>query len=266
MKRYFGIILAAMLMVGAAGQAMAAFVKPDLLRIVINLGTTGNPVEVGTDLGLSAVGIASTAANTTVGGGGAAFSRGMFGLSDSSASDWSNLVVTYFALGTGNTTQLWSTAETTPIGNTGVWVSTRTNGNTVYNTGYFNGSAGGTLTVNKNATGSYFDSMDLQALSASKVGSLGGYLNPAQTSANFFGVEKSLADLATVGYVDQNLYYWATGNTNGTPTLLSMTIRTMADGSTIINPNAVPIPPSVLLLGSGLLGMIGIRRKIRKIA
>jgi hypothetical protein len=263
MKKLFGIFLAAMLLLGVAGQAMAAFSKPDLLRIVINVGATGNPVEVGTDLALSAVGIESTAANTVVGGGGAAFSRSLFGLSNSVASDWNNLVVTYFALGSGSSNQAWSTAETQPVGNTGSWSKAALN--SVYNTGYFNGSAGGTLTVNKTDTGSYFDSMDLQGLADSSIGSLGLFLTPGQTSANFFGVEKSLADLATVGYVDQKLYYWATPNTNGTPVLLSMTIRTMADGSTVINPaSAVPIPPGVLLFGSGLLGMIGIRRKISR--
>jgi len=46
-----------------------------------------------------------------------------------------------------------------------------------------------------------------------------------------------------------------------------MVIRTMADGSTIINPEAaapVPIPAAAYLLGSGLLGLVGIRRKARK--
>ncbi len=258
MKKYFGIILAAMLMVGAAGQAMAAFTKPDLLRIVINVGATGNPLEVGTDLGLSAINIQSTASNTVLGGGTNAFSLGQFGLSQ--PSDWSNLVVTYMALNVG-TKSLWSTAATEPVGNTLVYVSTQSSFNSVYVTGYFDASPGTTGIIRKDKTGSYFMSMDKNGTNGS-VGSLGGYLTPGQTTNNFFGVEKSLADLATIGYVDQDLYYWANGSTSGTPTLLSMTIRTMADGSTIINPSAVPIPPSVLLLGSGLLGMIGIRRKI----
>jgi hypothetical protein len=41
------------------------------------------------------------------------------------------------------------------------------------------------------------------------------------------------------------------------------TITTL-DGSTVINPaqtSATPIPPSILLMGSGLLGLVGIGRR-----
>jgi hypothetical protein len=71
--------------------------------------------------------------------------------------------------------------------------------------------------------------------------------------------------LGSGGFVDQKLYFFnftspANPATAGTQVA---TIRTMADGSTIINPASpvVPIPPSVLLLGSGLLGLIGLRRR-----
>jgi hypothetical protein len=41
------------------------------------------------------------------------------------------------------------------------------------------------------------------------------------------------------------------------------TIRLYADGSAVLNPtsNPVPVPAAVWLLGSGLLGLIGIRRR-----
>ena len=38
-------------------------------------------------------------------------------------------------------------------------------------------------------------------------------------------------------------------------------IRLNSDGSVVLNPSAVPIPGSILLLGSGILGLFGIRRK-----
>ena len=78
------------------------------------------------------------------------------------------------------------------------------------------------------------------------------------------GGEMNLAALSTVGFVDQTLYFFDSPQ-SALFGVATVTLRTMADGSTIINPgsaSAVPIPPSVLLLGSGLLGMIGIRRKI----
>jgi hypothetical protein len=40
------------------------------------------------------------------------------------------------------------------------------------------------------------------------------------------------------------------------------TIRTLADGTSTINPSAVPVPAAVYLLGSGLLGLVGLRRRI----
>jgi hypothetical protein len=43
------------------------------------------------------------------------------------------------------------------------------------------------------------------------------------------------------------------------------TIRTYADGTTQLNPTSVaqtPVPAAVYLLGSGLLGLVGIRRKM----
>jgi hypothetical protein len=38
-------------------------------------------------------------------------------------------------------------------------------------------------------------------------------------------------------------------------------VRLYSDGEVVLNPSAVPIPGSLLLLGSGLLGLFGIRRK-----
>jgi hypothetical protein len=38
-------------------------------------------------------------------------------------------------------------------------------------------------------------------------------------------------------------------------------LRIYEDGSVVLNPTVVPIPASLLLFGSGLLGLIGLRRK-----
>jgi hypothetical protein len=82
--------------------------------------------------------------------------------------------------------------------------------------------------------------------------------------------EISLADLATKGYVDQFLYYFATPNSNAASStgVKVATIRTKLNTNNIItteiNPVSqvtTPIPAAAWLMGSGLLGMIGIRRK-----
>lgn len=80
--------------------------------------------------------------------------------------------------------------------------------------------------------------------------------------------EANLAELMNAnGYVDMYLWHYGTkdlqGAINGTAPLVeyieSATLRLNADGSTVLNP--VPLPASVLLFGSSLLGLIGIRRK-----
>jgi hypothetical protein len=38
-------------------------------------------------------------------------------------------------------------------------------------------------------------------------------------------------------------------------------IRTYEDGSSAVAPSAVPVPGAVWLLGSGLMGLVGLRRK-----
>ncbi len=77
--------------------------------------------------------------------------------------------------------------------------------------------------------------------------------------------EADLSDLNTKDHVDMYLYEvaynggWTMVNGNGTDYVAKLTLN--SDGSTIINAAAVPVPASVLLFGSGLLGMLGIRRK-----
>jgi hypothetical protein len=66
------------------------------------------------------------------------------------------------------------------------------------------------------------------------------------------------------GFVDQKLYYYGNmGSLTGAKTGVQIaTIRTYADGHTELNPSAVPIPAAAYLFGTGLLGLVGIRRKM----
>jgi hypothetical protein len=88
-------------------------------------------------------------------------------------------------------------------------------------------------------------------------GTFGGlFANP-----NSYGVEISNATQTT-----QSLYSWTfTKGSTQSPvagTLVSgLSIETNG-GTTTINPaTAAPIPPSILLMGSGLLGLVGIGRR-----
>jgi FtsH-binding integral membrane protein len=77
--------------------------------------------------------------------------------------------------------------------------------------------------------------------------------------------ETSLASLvgATSGSVTQNLYFWANAYAAvpaDTIGVLAATITTSYNGTSVVTA-ATPIPPAFFLMGSGLLGMFGLRRK-----
>ena len=92
--------------------------------------------------------------------------------------------------------------------------------------------------------------------------------------------EKNLSDLSSVGYVDMYLYKFQDGSMDFVydndgnivdfifydPTIVqgnghdyTAVLRLYANGDTVVNP--VPLPAAVVLFGSALLGIIGVRRK-----
>jgi hypothetical protein len=240
-KKFLGIIAAAVLILGFAGQSMAAMTNNQLYRIVY---TTTGTVEAITDLGTIGGEINLSAQGTIVGGGTAAFNRAQFG----TGTEYNNLRVAYFASNnTSSTDYAWATGNTTRLAR----------GISQYQTGfsatsnYYSGlTEGHTLLGDKDTQGSYYRSMDFNGTT---LGSFNGL------SATGLG-EVSLGALATTGYTDQTLYYF-TSLTSGVEGVPAAMIRTMANGSTIVNPNPVPVPPGVFLLAPGLLGLIGLRKR-----
>jgi hypothetical protein len=263
MKKKMIALLAGALMMISAGSAFAAFTGDDLIRVVYN---TASSVEAVADLGSIAT-LLTDASGTVVGNGGASFLNN--GITSGTAGNIGGSNVAYFALSTlENGTAgkyLWvsgSSSTTTPSGIAGLkWSSDGPTGVLGVLIGNWNTSSGGNNYYQGATSGtpSYYVKCDA---TGGNVGSLAGFMNAASAP----NTEAGLAALATGGSVTQGLWYFAAANSTTAAGALALDLQTNADGSTtIINPNvaSTPIPPSFFLMGSGLLGMFGLRRKQR---
>ena len=248
MKKKIITLIAGALMALSASSAFAAFGDMELIRVYYD--RTG--AEIATDLGkVSDVLAASKAAGgTTIAG-----SFGSINTGSTSA------FAVYFALDRA-TNHLWASGSTTTSsvilgGSTGL-TSAKSGTNSVYSL-YNSVAVGNTATTTAGATSSYKNK-----LSATQ-GNLGVAINGPTSKYT----ELSLANLANNN--TQTLYYWNNGLTtdaaakigaNATDTGFATSIITNADGSTtIVTPT--PIPAAAWLLGSGLMGLVGVRRKIK---
>ena len=245
MKKKIVMLIAAAMMTLSASSAFAAFGDLELIRVVYER-TTGS-TETLTDLGnVSSV----LATGGTFAGTGAL-----------TATTSANLAVAYFALDSTNG-QLWATSKTgQSLGD----LTTISSGTFNLYT-YYNATTGVKTTKGITTTGQAFGVGSQSAANSYKsklsaaAGSLGGAL-PINSA------ESSLGSLvgANSGSVTQNLYFWANGYASVAADYtgaLAATITTSFNGTTTIAPVATtPIPPAFFLMGSGLLGMFGLRRK-----
>ena len=244
MKKIMMFLAATFLMFGLSGQAMAYFVSGDLVQVVYS---SADNYEVATDLGAFAPTTAYTGPTITL-------NTNPFpaaGTTVFSNSGWSNMQVSYFVY--GGTSAAWTSGPAAgqlsagPIG-----FQSASPAQTVL--GLYANPTSAQVAVLKSNLSSYFSNMDN---GGSTLGTFAGFI-PAGNG------EQNLAALAQggPGYVDQYLYYYSNPGTAAAG-LQVADIRTFTNGTTEILPvnSTVPVPPSALLMGSGLISLLGIRRK-----
>lgn len=242
MKKKMIALLAGALMTLGASNAMAYFADGDLIRVVYDSAGT---FEQATDLG--SITALSSASNLTIGG-----------IDTSSVADKSGLMVTYFAkqitgTGTGSFYIAQDATQTTSAGiNGSKWSSIGASSMASVYT-YYNSKGTATVNVLTTDTNSYAKKLDQSNTSP------GLFAGLTDASTKDFA-EVSLSDIANVNAM--NLYYFQDGNAKQTVSTPYLTILTDSTG-THITGTATPIPAAAYLLGSGLMGLFGLRRKNR---
>jgi hypothetical protein len=249
MKKKLLVIAAVfMLMFSFAGQAMATFSNGDLIEVIY--ATSGSGPEVAVDLGAFTSNITANSITDTTYSNALSLSTLFPGYSNS------QLSVAYFVFNTSSS-----------IGNTGFWVTGADGGQT--------NVAGVKSTVASSFTSVMGDYRTLSGQTASQIATTTGDLNSYYTKLDKSGLavgqfagfiaagNAGEATLASSGYVDSYLYYYAYSTASSANSGVEIAdIRTYADGHTEIIPvSSVPVPAAVWLLGSGLLSLIGIRRR-----
>ncbi|MBT0666133.1 VPLPA-CTERM sorting domain-containing protein [Geobacter pelophilus] len=256
MKKQIVALIAGAMMTLAAGNAMAYFEDGHLIRVIRD---TGSNSEIATDLGAFDVKTLATApVSLTVGNGANAFTN-------FASADFSKLFVAYYAVNSANTDLWLSNKSTTPTAASLLgtqWSNVKAG---IVPT-YIEYAKAGTQTsvlATSNSNG-YVSKLNK---GTTMIGRYAGAFGTTPASAG----EMQLTALATGGLVQTNLYFWdnpgLTGTANTTGNKVAV-ITTLANGSTVLSggtaPVATPIPAAAWLLGSGLLGMVGIRRKSNK--
>jgi len=259
-SKMLGIFLMASLIVAGLavpGHAVTYWQPGDLIRVVYDPFTQD---EVATDLGV----LSSTGALTTT------YSDPGVTLSQLGVTSWSQFAsqgggVAYFAMQDLTSPNFLATATATTVTSIKSYsganfqngpASSMTDNYQLYSIGNTTNQATTTTTT----SGSYeYEENDQGA-----TGSIGNYqwYPPHGTTNNYYGGE---IDPVANSTVTQNIFEWAGSaigkNQSGT---LVGTIETIdTNGDLTSQYSSVPIPPSALLLLPGLLGLVGLRKKMR---
>jgi len=254
MQKKMIALLAGALMMISASSAFAAFDDLNLIRVVY--GTTN---EVATDLGVTLSASASPLAmsNVTLSTGASNFVAMNVGATGAGSSDY----VAYYASDAGNSGAMWFSAN--QVGAIGSTIAVNANNAT---------AATGQLSVAGAGVSSWYQSLTPKTTEGT-ITSVSGAKSNVNSYAYSFDIGASQSGLSTLNSslgvfsdmslaaaANQGLYYW--DGSSATATEIA-TLTTNLDGSTTINQASAttPIPPSILLMGSGLLGMVGLRRK-----
>lgn len=246
-KKIVSILAAALLTLSVSAPAMAYFDNGDLIQVVYNAAGS----EVATDLGtMTGTHFTSNGNSMSFLGGGTISGTSVSGGSTFAGVSLSNLHVVYLSYDTNNGSNpiyFSSNSATAPVfsGNGSQWG----NANSLIQSLYYNGTGTQQQIV---ITGAVNNSSSYTANFAG--GDFGGLLTTPSA-------ESSLSALAGGGTITQKLYYFADTANGSTAQNLALNLITNSNGTFTAADASTPIPPSFLLMGSGLLGMVGIRRK-----
>ncbi len=253
MKKLLLLLAACLVVLGVAGKAKAEFAAGDLIRVVYQTSASGGTYEAATDLGsvssiMSGGALASNSFNL--------WSSGYF-----TGGNVSSLDVAYFATNAGGT-ELWTSG---PMGvqesNVG---SNGQNTLDLIENAYWAYANEATLATDaawyeKANSDSYYYTMDHNWN--------GKGTNPRTGNfGSFYSKANGEAALVGNGNVSQDIFAW-TDPTSTQSVYASEMLITSVDANGNITTTAnqtgtgIPIPPSVLLFGSGLLGLAAIRKK-----
>jgi len=265
MKKLIGIMAVGLILLGLAGQAIASpWAANDVILVFYTPGSTNEyAMDIGQLSGLEN----NTAYETTA----IANSANIFG-STAAGTSYASLDVAAFLYTSGTNITIGASATAAaPLqqaaisGKEGLMLQVESNGYASSSATKIQTSSPWINSLPQGNTKSYVTEMN------------GGSGEVYQGTFSQFlttNVEANLGALATGGLVDLYLYNFTTsdGWVSGTPTAGSLDLNTnntifeLQIGTNGVEieqvPQApVPIPPSMLLLAPGLLGLVGLRRR-----